>query len=163
MKQDNKQLIIYGGGLLLVYFGVLKPILNKLGVTKSAEDKVVDAQMDKPNSLNPFSSQFYKSKESQNAGAILLKRQTAENFAKIIYDAMGVFSDDEAKVYGVFRALKTQSQVSFLSDVFQQMYKTDLLSFLKTGYSQWNPASGMNADELNVVIQIVNKLPKYKS
>lgn len=160
MKQDNKQLIIYGGGMVLLYFGILKPILNKLGITKSKEQTIVENQSQLSNELNPFSPIFY---QKCPVGCSLIKRAIAEKYAKIIYDAMGVFSDDEASIYGVFRALKTQSQVSFLCDVFQQKYKTDLLSYLKNGYSQWNSASGLNADELNTVIQIVNKLPKYKS
>jgi hypothetical protein len=159
MKQDNKQLIVYGGGIVLLYFGVLRPILNKLGITKSPEQRVIDAQNNLPNKDNPFSPVFYKQAPS---GALLLTRKSAEYYAKQIYDAMGVFSDDESKVYGVFRAMKSQSQVSILCDVFQQVYKLDLLDYLKRGYSQWNSASGLNENEINTVLQIVKQLPKYK-
>lgn len=158
MKQDNQKLIIYGGAVLLAYFGVLKPILNKLGITKSKEAKTIEEQENKTNKENPFSPVFYKLAPS---GSKLLTNKSADFFAKQIYDAMGVFGDDESKIYGVFRSMKTQSQVSFLAEKFQTKYKMDLLGYLKRGYSNWNAASGLNADELNQVITIVNKLPKY--
>jgi hypothetical protein len=60
MKQDNQKLIIYGGAVLLAYFGVLKPILNKLGITKSKEAKTIEEQENKTNKENPFSPVFYK-------------------------------------------------------------------------------------------------------
>jgi hypothetical protein len=158
MNKENQKLIIYGGAVLLAYFGVLRPILNKLGITKSKEAKTIDEQENKTNKENPFSPVFYKLSPS---GSKLLTGKSADYFAKQIYDAMGVFGDDEAKIYGVFRSMKTQSQVSFLAERFQVLYKTDLLDYLKRGYSNWNTASGLNANELNQVITIVNKLPKY--
>ena len=154
----NPNLLFAVGGLAIAYFGIIKPILNKLGVTKSSEDKTIDAQENKGNKENAFSPVFYKQSPS---GAKLLSKKSADFFAKQIKDAMGTFSDDEAKIYGVFRSLKTQSQVSFLADRFQQLYQSDLLDYLKRGASNWNAGSGLNSDELNQVITIVNKLPKY--
>lgn len=39
MKKQDETLIIGAGILLLSYFGVIKPILTKLGIFKSAEEK----------------------------------------------------------------------------------------------------------------------------
>ncbi len=83
-------------------------------------------------------------------------------YSEKIYDALGYFTDDEAAILGVFRSLKTQSQVSYLSDSFYQRYNISLLDFLQRGKNQYNPASGLNSEELNTIIQIVNNLPKYK-
>jgi hypothetical protein len=159
MKKDDKQLILYAGGIALAYFGVLRPILNKLGITNSATNRIVTNQSNLPNNVNPFSPIFYK---KAPVGSLLLKTSIAQSLAKRLHDAMGFFVDDEATVFAVFRSLKTQTQVSILSEVFTNMYKTDMLEYLKKGSNNYNPASGLNEDELNTVISIVNGLPKYK-
>lgn len=142
-----------------IYLFIVRPLLQKIGIVKTSEDKLVEAQTAKPNNQNPFSPVFWK---TGPAGTKLLKMEPASQLAAKIYFSMGNFSDDESAIYGVFRQLKTQSQVSFLSDRFQTMYKTDLLEYLKRGRNQYNPASGLNTDELAVVLNIVNSLPKYK-
>lgn len=159
MKQSDQKLLINAGIVVLAYFGIIKPILNKLGITKSATTRLIEAQENLPNQNNPFSPQFYK---YAPAGTVLLKSSVSEALAKRIYDALGVFTDDEAAIYSVFRSLKSQAQVSILSEKFEQKYKVDLLEYLQRGYSQWNAASGLNDSEIKIVIDIVNKLPKYK-
>lgn len=154
-------MLLYGGGFILLYFGVLRPILQKLSIVKSPSDLLVDNVSNTANVTNPFSPAFYKTITAQASGALLIRVATAKDYAKRIYDAMGYFTDDEAAVVSVFRLLRTQSQVSFLSDVFQQTYGTDLIEFLKKGKGIM-PEAGLNNDELSEIINIVNKLPKYK-
>lgn len=162
MRKRDEKLLINLGLIAVAYFGIIKPILNKVGITKSSTDRMIEAQGNLPNNQNPFSPLFYQTAEARRNGALLLYTSTADQLAKRIYDALGVFTDDESAIYSVFRQLKTQSQVSFLSDKFQQRYRVDLLDYLKRGYNPINPASGLNADELRTVIDIVNTLPKYK-
>jgi hypothetical protein len=157
MKKEDKQLLLYGGGLLLVYFGVLRPILKKLGIQNSAADISVQQQQQLPNNQNAFSPIYWK----QFPSATLLTRAGTEQLAKRIYDALGYFSDDEAAIISVFRLMKYKTQVSWLADIFQQMYKTDLFDFLKNGKGTlWQ--AGLNSDELNEIINLVNKLPIKK-
>lgn len=142
-----------------IYLFAVRPLLQKFGIAKTKEDRLVEAQGMLPNNANPFSPVFWK---TGPAGTRILKVEPASQMAAKIYFAMGNFSDDESAIYGVFRSLGTQSQVSFLAARFADMYKVDLLEFLKRGRNQYNPASGLNADELAVVLNIVNQLPKYK-
>lgn len=162
MKQQDQKTFLTIGAFALAYFGIIRPILNKLGITNSAAQQLINNQSNLPNNLNPFSPLFYQTNEARNSRALLLTSETANKYADILYKAMGYISDDEAAVYSVFRALKTKSQVSFLCDVFQKKYSIDLLEFLKRGKNQYNAASGLNSDELKTVIDIVNSLPKYK-
>jgi hypothetical protein len=159
MKKEDQKLLIYAGAFALGYFGVIRPILKKIGIVKSREDILVNDQTNLPNNVNPFSTAFYK---YGGAGAILLKNSVADQYCKTIYNAMGWVYDDEAAIYSVFRSLKTQSQVSYLAERFKTIYKLDLLEFLKRGKNQFNAASGLNSEELSIIINIVNKLPKYK-
>lgn len=159
MKKEDQRLLIYGAAFALGYFGIIRPILKKVGIVKSAEDILVINQSNVPNKDNPFSSAFYK---YGGAGTKLLTVAAADQYAARIYGAMGYVYDDEAAVYSVFRSLSTQSQVSFLAERFRIKYGIDLLEFLKKGKNQFNAASGLNSDELATVINIVTKLPKYK-
>ena len=159
MKKEDQSLLLKAGLIGLGYFVIAKPILNFLGITKSAADKVIETVTNKPNTDNPFSPVFY---QKAPAGALLLTTASANSFAQRIYDAMGWVYDDESAVYSVFKSLKSQSQVSFLSEKFQQKYGEDLLEFLKRGKNQFNAASGLSDTELQNIITIVQSLPKYK-
>jgi len=159
MKKEDQSLLIKAGVIGLGYFVILKPILNKLGITKSAADRVIETVTNKPNTENPFSPVFH---QKAPAGALLLTTATALNYATRIHKAMGYFYDDEAEVNAVFRSLKSQSQVSMLADKFQQKYGEDLLEYLKRGANQFNFASGLSDTELQNIINIVQSLPKYK-
>lgn len=156
-KQERlyKNLALYAG----IYLLVVRPILTKVGIVKSAEDRLLDQQTSLPNNINPFSPAFYR---TGGAGTKILTSSAADRFAADIYDAMGYFTDDEAKIYSVFRQLRYQSQVSFLAEKFANKYSIDMLEFMKRGKNQFNPGSGLNSEELTVIFNIVNRLPKYK-
>lgn len=155
MKKDDKQLLLYGGGFLLAYFGVLRPILQKLGIQNTQADINVANQQNQPNAINPFSPVYWKTIK----GAILFKKAYTDQLAKQIYDALGYFSDDEAAVKSVFRTMKHKTQVSWLADVFQQNYRTDLFDFIKNGKG-FLPQAGLSSNDLNEIINLVNRLPK---
>jgi len=145
---------LYGGGLLIVYFGILRPILEKFGLATSQAEQQVINQQNLPNNKNAFSPVYWKTIPN----AKLITRNYTNGLCKRIYDAMGFFSDDEPAVFSVFAQLKYKTQVSWLADVFQQNYKIDLLDFLKRGKGQL-PQAGLNSDELQQIINIVNALP----
>ena len=162
MKKEDKQLFIYAGGIAILYFGILRPILTKLGIQQTAAEQQEQTQVTQTstgqNAKNPFSPVFWINAPS---GAALLTVAVATDLADRIYNGMGYFYDDEAAIISVFRLLKTKSQVSWLADVFQKKYKTDLFDFLRKGKGIMYQA-GLNNNELNQIISIVNKLPNYK-
>ena len=51
-KQDNSKILLYGGGLLIVYFGILRPLLEKLGLATSQAEQQVINQQNLPNNKN---------------------------------------------------------------------------------------------------------------
>lgn len=151
-KNDNKlfQTVVIVGG---VYFLVVLPILKKLGIVKGKETAPVN---------DPFSGAAFLSKVP--TGALLLTSADAARFAKIIYNAFGLFGDDEAAVIGVFRQLKTQSQVAALAKKFNEIYKTDLLEYMRNGKQgiQQTYWSGLSEAIINQIKDLVSKKPKYK-
>jgi hypothetical protein len=54
-------------------------------------------------------------------------------YAKQLYDAPGLFNDDENAVYDVFRNMHYQTSLSILSYVFSQTYSESLYDYL-TGF-----------------------------
>jgi hypothetical protein len=52
------------------------------------------------------------------------------DLVKTMYEAKGMFNDNEDALYGVLNNLQTQLQISFLSNYFFKTYKKDLLSYI---------------------------------
>jgi hypothetical protein len=160
-KQQQNKLIEYVIWIGAGYFLILKPILQKLGIEKTAEDKeLLNVDLEAPKQSVWSGNTFIV------PGAKLLTNADATKYAKIIYDAFGFFGDDESAVIGVFRGLKTQSQVASLAQKFKDIYKTDLFTFLQKGNKSsqiYRPAtSGLNASEISMILNIIKSKPKYK-
>jgi hypothetical protein len=138
-------LVALVGGVLL-----LKPVFEKTGLIDSKEEqerKKAEAELAN-GTTSPFNPNFYKGK----VGASLVTRATAENLAKQLYDAIGLWitgGDNENTVYGVLRQLKAKTQLSFVSDVFTQKYSADLYQYLRRN---------LNDSEMAVVNNIANNL-----
>jgi len=91
--------------------------------------------------FNPLVWQSTKDKSD------LLNEPLARQFAGQIEDAIGMFFDDESKIYKVFRSLKNRSQVSQVSFYFASMFDRDLSMEL---------ANNLSNDELAIILDIVN-------
>lgn len=155
MKQDNSQTYLVVGALLLVYIAGDK-IFKKLGLTKTAEQQQADAQQ-QANYQAQLTQQYFDSsyiKDRLNKGLWVrtLTPEGAKGYAEIIYKAKGIpylTNDDEAAVYGVFKALSAKTQVSKLSEVFFTRYNKDLKTYLQ---------SFLNKDEFGNVLAICERM-----
>lgn len=142
-KQDfNINNILPFAAIGLLVFGASK--LTNLFNFGGTDPKTTAALNQLQNS-NVFSPNYYKGFGS----AHLLTVASAQNIAKIIYDAKGLFNDDEAAIYGAFQALSYKTQVSFLAEVFFNQYKQSLYGFLQ---------NVLNETELAQVANIISKL-----
>lgn len=160
-KQDDSKIILYAGGLAILYFGVIRPILQKLGIQQTVQEaeatKAVQKIENTPNVDNPFSPVYYKKFVGKTVH--LFNGSTTTNLVKRLYDAMGYFSDNESEVFSVFSQMKYKTQVSWISDQFNRTYKLDLFNFLKQGKGTL-PQAGLNELELQKIIKIVEALPE---
>jgi hypothetical protein len=142
-------LLLKVGIVVGAYFVIVKPITNKLGLTKSAEDRANDAQNEKAVQSNGWTPNFYK--EYNKTNKVCLKNaESITAMARRIYNAWGNFNDDEEAIFAVFRDLRSLVQLSQLCEQYKIKYNTDLLTRLKTGLSD---------SEFSEVSRIVNKLP----
>ena len=152
--KDNSSLII---GLVVLYFGytkVIKPLLEGVGLQKSDEEIEIEKQTSNPGS--PWNPNYWR-----KGGATLIREADVQRFVNKIWNAPGYISDDFDAVLGVFKQLKTKSQVSYLADKFNQMKGKDLLNWLQGGGALSWPADRFSAEQVNQLIKYVNGLKNY--
>lgn len=143
---DTGTLLLIGGLGAAAYFGLLNPILKALGIKESKESKKA-SELGKEDAFNPG---YWR---KGGAGTLLITDLGSRAYAKVIYDAHGFFNDDEDKVRGVFRQMRTKSQVSFLADKFYKIYNKGLFDYLKTF---------LGSSDLAAIADIVERLPNFK-
>jgi hypothetical protein len=151
--------VLYIGGAWLGWKYAVSPLLETLGLKDSKGELEADklrADVENaagnkdywsPNWWNQPASSF-PIKNVQSVS--LLTQATAKSDVEKLWDATGVFNDDEEAIYGVFRSLKYKSQVSYLAYWFNAIKGKDLYQFIR---------SYLNDSELNVVLQITQKMP----
>ena len=149
----NTVLIIGGVGLgIFILYKPIKALFDTFGITESKTSKEVQ-ELQTAGNKSPFSPLYWKSIRN----AKLMPRAQAEAKVKYIYDSLGFFGDNFAKILAIFKTLSYKTQVSFLAQVWQEKHKVDLLEALKEGKSKlfWN---GLSEKELQTIIDLVNKL-----
>lgn len=148
MKQKiDPNILLVIGGFVFVYFAGRK-IMQSFGLVSDPTETRNLTQLETENYFDP---DYYK-QFLANSPLILTDNDT-KNYIDKLYNAYGIFNDNEAAVYGVFEALKTKSQVSWLSGKFFIKYGVSLKEYLR---------SFLNDSEMAKVASIINKLPKYK-
>jgi hypothetical protein len=126
-------------------------ILQKFGVFKTQEEKQEGKALENLQSANYWD--YNKFLLNVPAGTLLLSQGGAKAYADDIYDAKGIFNDDEDKIYAAFRAMKTQSQVAALAKRFNQVYSKDLYTFIRGFF---------NDEEMLNIKKLLDAKPKYK-
>jgi hypothetical protein len=145
---DPNVVIKYGvalAGLFIVY-----KLGQKLGLFPSKGEKEEKQNLQALEGATIWD--YNKFLSSLPAGAKLLTQGGAAAYVDDLWDATGTFNDDEEKIYGVFRAMKTQSQIAALAKRFNQIKNQDLYSYLK---------NYLNESELLTVKGIIDQKPKY--
>jgi len=133
--------------------GAIDSLAEAIGIKDSQETKDLDNAAQ--NSSSYWSPNFWRNGPT---GKIILTSAAAHAMSDEIYNSFGVFNDDEDRAKGVIRSLKTQSQLSYLADVFNQVHKQDLLSFLRGG--SW-PQDRLSDDDVAELNRFISSLPKY--
>jgi hypothetical protein len=151
---DLLPIFLLVGGVL--GFSLIKKILEGLGIWDSKDTKQLDADSGNPNSWwNPL---YWQNKPANVEYTSPITEATARTYAKQIYDAFGIFNDNEEQVISVFRHLPSKAAGSFLAWVFAKQYNEDLLTFLRGG---WWPQDRLSDADVNTINNYVNRLPAY--
>jgi hypothetical protein len=134
------KIIVYGVvGLAVVglaYFGVIKPILNAIGLTTSKEDREAQQDEEKLSRKQVLSPLLYRDNKSK----ITISSGKANQSAYNIYVAKGTFYDDESLAVGSITSAGSLVNISYIADVFADNYGSSLESYLESFLenSDWN-------------------------
>ena len=145
---DPNVVIKYGvtlAGLYIVY-----KLAQKVGIIPSQESKAETQNLQALENASVWD--YNKFLSSLPGGALLLTQAGAAAYVNDLWNATGYFNDDEEAIYGVFRAMRTQSQISALAKRFNQLKNQDLYSYLR---------NYLNDNEMLTVKKIIDQKPKY--
>jgi hypothetical protein len=133
------------GLLALAFFGG-RSILKAIGIIPS-DTAAANKALNLPGS--PFDPNLY----ATNTNRLLLTRAAAEKYADQIHGSVHALWFNEPAVFiGVMQAMKTKSQVSYLSSVFLDLYGVGMISYL----SQY-----LSPDQIAAGADIANSLPTF--
>jgi hypothetical protein len=133
---NTAKYIVYGvvgiAVLAVAYFGILKPILNSLGITKDAQDREAENVQEDVTRTQVLSDLMYKS----NKNKVTISSAKANASANEIYNAKwggwGGLSDKEDQAVGAITSAGSLVNVSYIAYVFQKNYNVSLESYLNS-------------------------------
>jgi hypothetical protein len=131
---DTAKYIVYGvvgiAVLAVAYFGIIKPILNAVGLTSSKEDRQTGNIQEDLTQEQVLSPLLY----NQNKNKVTITSSKANTSAVNIYEAKwgGTWglSDKEEMAVGAITSAGSLVNVSYIASVFQNLYKKDLYTYL---------------------------------
>jgi hypothetical protein len=121
------------------------------------EDAETDVSEDNPFSYTKFLSQTIP------PGTPLIKVETARAAAKQVYDSLNTYFDDNEDIaIGVFNSLSSKVKVAQMCQQFFNMYKKDILEYLKTGSKTFDfGTGGLSTEDYQRILTIVSKKDKF--
>jgi hypothetical protein len=146
------KIVVYGiVGLAVVglaYFGIIKPILNAVGLTSSKEDREGAKDEEKLSRKQVLSPLLYRDNKSK----ITISSGKANQSAYNIYIAKGTFYDDESLAVGSITSAGTLVNISYIADVFADNYGSSLESYLN---------SFLENEDWNTIENYIDKTDKF--
>ena len=133
---DTAKYIVFGvvgiAVLAVAYFGIIKPILNAVGLTSSKEDRETGNIQEDLTEQAILSPLLY----NQNKNKVTITSAKANTSAVNIYEAKwgGTWglSDKEEMAVGAITSAGSLVNVSYIANVFQNLYKRDLYTYLES-------------------------------
>jgi hypothetical protein len=133
---DTAKYIVYGvvgvAVLAVAYFGIIKPILNAVGLTSSKEDRETGNIQEDLTEEAVLSPLLY----NQNKNKVTITSSKANTSAVNIYEAKWGgswgLSDKEEMAVGAITSAGSLVNVSYIASVFQNLYKKDLYTYLES-------------------------------
>lgn len=141
-------------GAALIGFNLIQKLLTSLGIWSSQDTKTLDSLAGSSSAQNFWKPDYYLQFSSYPGGNITTPQ--AVDMVNMITSSFGMFNDCEDCVIGIFRNLKTKSNVSFLSKVFFDQTGKDLLTYLRGGL--W-PEDHLSDADVNTINSFLSTLP----
>jgi hypothetical protein len=164
MKKDT---LITIGIVAVVGIIFLDKLKNLFGGGKAADNNKTIEQYEKNSPINnPFDPRYIAAIQAANKGKTMhyLTSATAQALAKKIYDSVSFWNltDKTEDIQYAFSTVAYKTQVAQIAATFQQMYKKDLLTFLKYDIDKYGATSGAkHAAIVSTILNKVKNLPAY--
>jgi hypothetical protein len=153
-KQVNKETLLIIGAIAVGGYILYKPfkaLFETLDITQSQTEK--DVQQQQTGGVkSPFSPLFWR----QYKNAHIIKQAQAKAKAQVLYNSITNTGPKPDTIIAIFKTLQYKTQVSFLADIFAQMYKTDLLDYLQNGRSNFLVHNALRENDLSTILNLVN-------
>lgn len=168
MKKDTLILLgLVAGGLVL--FSKLKGLLGNQQAEQN--NKAIQQYQQQTAINNPFDVRYIAAIQAANPSKTMhyMTTASAQALAKKIYDSVGFWTgilpsakDYTHEIQAAFATIGYKTQVAQLAQVFQQLYKKDLLTFLQYDTDKYGMFSGdKHAAVVSTILSRVKNLPAY--
>jgi hypothetical protein len=128
---NSTQFIVYGVVALavvgLAYFGIIKPILNAIGLTRDKVDRQGDNDYAKLSRQQVLSPQLYR----ENKNLITISSGSANESAYNIWRGKGLFWDNEDLGVGSITSAGSLVNISYIAYIFDANYGESMESYLQ--------------------------------
>jgi hypothetical protein len=151
MKKSIDPNVAIKAGIALAGLFIVYKIAQKIGIIPTQEDVKEEQNLQQLQQASYWNYNAFLS--NMPAGALLLTQGGASAYVDDLWNATGTFNDDEEAIFGVFRAMKTKSQVAALAKRFNQLKGQDLYSYLD---------NYLNDDEILKIKGIIDQKPTFK-
>lgn len=129
--QTRDKLILAGVGVVAIgfaYFGIVKPILNTLGITRDKEERQGDRKEDKLSRQQVLSPLLYRT----NKGKVTIPSSKAYSGARDIYAGKGTIWDNESMAVGAITSAGSLVNISYIADAFDKLYGQSMSSYMQS-------------------------------
>tara|TARA_R110000851_G_scaffold269144_2_gene421802 strand:- start:609 stop:1097 length:489 start_codon:yes stop_codon:yes gene_type:complete len=127
---DTKKTIVYGVvvvvALTIVYFGIVRPLTNKIGLTKDKEGRQGGRAEERLSRKQVMSPTLYKTNRDLKS----ITSGRASELANKIWEGKGYIYDNEDMGVGGITGAGTKVNISYIGDTFQRVYGRDLHTYL---------------------------------
>jgi hypothetical protein len=155
-KGETAKYIVFGVvGIAVVglaYFGIIKPILNTIGVTRDKEERQGDRAEGKLSRKQVLSPQLYR----DNRDKVTISSAKASQYAQNVYDGKwgGCYGmcDDESKAVGSVTGAGSQVNISYVAQKFQDFYGRSMEEYM---------SSYLESENWNTIDNYIDKIKKF--
>lgn len=130
--------IVYGVVALsvvgLAYWGIIKPILNAVGLTRDREERQADQDYAKLSRSQVLSPNLYRT----NKDKVTISSGKANENAYNIWRAKGTWWDDETLGVGGITSAGSLVNVSYIAHIFDENYGQSMESYMNSYFEPEN-------------------------
>tara|TARA_Y100000389_G_C17447226_1_gene512362 strand:- start:92 stop:586 length:495 start_codon:yes stop_codon:yes gene_type:complete len=151
-SSDTKKTIVYGVvvvvGLTIVYFGIIKPITNKLGLTRNKEERQGDRAEERLSRKQVMAPTLYKKQPDLKS----ITSGRASELANNVYEGKGYVWDNEDMGVGGITGAGSKVNISYVADMFQRVYGRDMHTYLE---------SYLESEDWGTIDDYISKVKKF--